>query len=270
MSDDEIGGELDRVLRVALTASGQFAERLARSRADADRTRHAATADAQREAERQLARQIEAGRAVYGAVREPQLWEQPNAQRRLGEALVAAEALQDADPVATPAAQYIRTEARRRQGPDSDGWLAEAVQSYIDDMNERGVPYNSATYQARASQLHQAEQWAKTDAPKVWDTYGSDLMGSDSPDGRRSAENHLIASWRTAVAEGGNGAIHPGSEAAPAASEAAAAAPGSEAAVAAQAFPVSAAADLNSPHRQRRAPAARKSSSRVQQRDRAR
>lgn len=136
MSDDEIGGELDRVLRVALTASGQLAERIARSHADADRNRHAATVDAQRDAERQLARQVEAGRAVYGAVRDPQVWEQPNAQPRLGEALVTAEALRDIDPLAVPADQYIRAEARRRYGVDSDTWLTAAVQTYLDGLNE--------------------------------------------------------------------------------------------------------------------------------------
>lgn len=136
MSDDELGGELDRVLRVALTASGQLAERVARSRADEERTRHTATLDAQRQAEREIARQVEAGRAVYGGVRDPQLWEQPNAQRLLGEALVVAQALREVDLLAGPAVRHVKAESRRRYGPDSDAWLAAGVQSYLDDIQE--------------------------------------------------------------------------------------------------------------------------------------
>ena len=221
MSDDEIGGELDRVLRVALTASGQLAERIARSQADADRNRHAATLDAQRDAERQLARQVEAGRAVYGAVREPQLWEQPNAQRRLGEALVAAEALRDVDPVATPAAQYIRAEARRRQGVDSDAWLAAGVQMYLEDLNDR----------ADQTPTLIREQESPT----------SDVKTSGAAESVGENQTH-----------GGEAPLS------------------AEAAVAAQAFPRSAAEDLNGAQRSKRAPKARKATSRERQQARSR
>lgn len=207
MSDDEIGGELDRVLRVALSASGQFAERIARSQADADRNRHAATLDAQRDAERQLARQVEAGRAVYGAVREPQLWEQPNAQRRLGEALAAAEALRDADPVATPAAQYIRAEARRRHGVDSDAWLAAGVQMYLEDLNER------ADRGPAADELHRPGEATEL----VADIDTTEMLSDGSAD----------------VSADSSSTTQP--------------LPLQEAAVAAQAFPRDAAAELNGP-----------------------
>lgn len=231
MSDDELGGELDRVLRVALTASGQLAERLARSQADAERNAHHATLEAQREAERQLARQVEAGRVVYGGIRDPQIWEQPNSQLRLGEALVTAEALRDVDPVAVPAGQYIRAEARLRHGVDSEAWLATAVQMYLEDLNER----------ADRTPGHDESR------PK-----GADRPGQLAMD----PEPAVMQPHRWAEAEAGASTTQPMSL--------------EEAAVAAQAFPRNATDELNGRARSATTPRARKSSDRTRQRDRSR
>lgn len=138
MAEEEVSPELERVLRTALTVAGQLAERFARARAEQDRARHAATADERREAERSAARQVEAGRAVYGRVRDARMWDQPNAQRLLGEALVVSDAMRDLDPLAVAAHQYVRSEARRRHGRDADAWLATAAQSYLEEVRERG------------------------------------------------------------------------------------------------------------------------------------
>lgn len=246
MSDDEIGGELDRVLRVALTASGQLAERIARSRADADRNRHAATLDAQRDAERQLARQVEAGRLVYGGVRDPQLWEQANAQQRLGEALVAAEALRDVDPVARPAGQYIRAEARRRYGPDSDAWLAAGVQAHMDDANDHAD---------RGSAYQEATRWLAEHDPAAYEAHLRDYDAIEDRTYKPYAQAALVQQVDERKKEVGD-------------------APKPEAAThieqqtAAEAFPVPAAEDLHGSNRRSRHGTARKAPSRERQRDR--
>lgn len=248
MSDDEIGGELDRVLRVALTASGQLAERIARSRADADRNRHGATLDAQRDAERQLARQVEAGRLVYGGVRDPQLWEQENAQRRLGEALVAAEALRDVDPVARPAGQYIRAEARRRYGPDSDAWLAAGIQAHLDDANDQAD---------RESAYLEATRWLAEHDPAAYAAHVADYQAIEDPTYKAHAQAALVEQVDERKKVAGD-APTPG------------VATNVEQQTAAEAFPVPAAEDLHGSSRRSRHGTARKAPSRERQHDRGR
>lgn len=136
MADDEIANDLDRLLRTALTVGGQLIERYSRTRADGQRDRLRDATEARHLIDRERMHRIEAGRAVYGAVRDPETWSRPDAQRNLGEALVAAEALRDVDPRAAVEARYMRAEARRRFGHEGEAWLAAGVATFLDEERE--------------------------------------------------------------------------------------------------------------------------------------
>lgn len=134
---DELDMEMDRILRTAVTAAGQVAERAARVRANQDRLSAEQEATTRRALEQAHKEEVQAARAVYGGVHQTSWFagEEADVQRRFGAALVTAHAMAGVDPVARVAEAHLLREARARYA-DAEGWMAAAVAGYTEAMAE--------------------------------------------------------------------------------------------------------------------------------------
>lgn len=134
---DELDMEMDRILRTAMTAAGQVAERAARIRANTDRLAAEQEATTRRALEQARSEEVQAARAVYGGVHQTSWFagDEAEVQRRFGAALVTAHAMAGVDPVARVAEAHLLREARARYA-DAEGWMAAAVAGHTEAMRE--------------------------------------------------------------------------------------------------------------------------------------
>lgn len=128
---DEVMQDLDRAVRVGLTASAQLAEQLRRRAADADRKQRDAAVEEQRAS-------VERGRAIREEARSHYTkvgWADWQEQATLGdwaEAYQVAHQMRDHDPVAATAHDRIEVEVRRRYNVD----IREALQLHLQQVAE--------------------------------------------------------------------------------------------------------------------------------------
>jgi len=120
---DEIGEELDRVLRVTLTAAGQVGE--AAARRNADRQREAASASQEQAAamQREMAAQRDGARVVSRQAADSRFWDSASA-RDVGQVWEAARSWSEQDPQAAAAADLVRSGVVRKWGIDVDALTA--------------------------------------------------------------------------------------------------------------------------------------------------
>ena len=119
-------------LRIAITAAGQIAERIARARQEAQHRAQAASGQQAREFASRLEAEKQAARTALSAVHRTEWWESATPEQ-VGHSYQTARAWATEDPEAVRAEQRIRDELRTRYGIDADNTGAdpEAVRQAI-------------------------------------------------------------------------------------------------------------------------------------------
>ena len=116
---DEVGEDLDRALRVTLTAAGQVGETLARRSADRQREAAAASREDGERMHRELTGQRDAARLVHRQAGDARWWDSARPQD-VGAVWEAAQAWKNLDPQAAAAADLVRAGVARKWGRDVD------------------------------------------------------------------------------------------------------------------------------------------------------
>lgn len=142
---DGIDEALEGQLRVLVTAAGQVAERLARSREEALRRAEASSEQEARELRSRLEAERRAAQAELSVVHRAEWWDRATPEQ-IGHAYQVATAWAQEDPDALHAGQRIRDEVRTRYGIDVNdaGADPEAVRQRIQIELDRAAADQAA------------------------------------------------------------------------------------------------------------------------------
>ena len=124
---DEIAGEADRLVRAAVMAGSQLAERLARASADRDRKMAGATQDAARQNELQHATHRDIARTLHQQASDPAFWEKAGPER-IGLAFAAAYEWREHDPHAAASLAVLKAGLNDHYGIDVNKTLAGTME----------------------------------------------------------------------------------------------------------------------------------------------
>lgn len=124
---DEIAGEVDRLVRAAVMAGSQLAERLARASAERDRQMAGATQEATRQNELQHATHRDIARTVHKQAADPAFWEKAGPER-IGLTFAAAYEWKDHDPHAAASLAVLKAGLNDHYGIDVDKTLAGTME----------------------------------------------------------------------------------------------------------------------------------------------
>jgi hypothetical protein len=124
---DEIAGEADRLIRAAVMAGSQLAERLARARADRDRQIAGATQEANRQSELQYGTHRDIARTVHKQAADPAFWEKAGPDR-IGLTFAAAYEWREHDPHAAASLAVLKVGLADHYGIDVDKTLAGTME----------------------------------------------------------------------------------------------------------------------------------------------
>jgi hypothetical protein len=124
---DEIAGEVDRVVRAAVMAGSQLAERLARARAERDRQLVGATHEAARQHELQRTTHRDIARTLHRQAADPRFWEKAGPER-IGLTFAAAYEWREHDPHAAASLAVLGTGLKDHYGIDVTKTLAGTME----------------------------------------------------------------------------------------------------------------------------------------------
>ena len=163
---DEINETFESTARVAMTAAGLLAERMARARQQAQHDAQAASEQQARELQTRLDAERGAARASLAPVQRDEWWDNASAED-IGDAWQTANAWRDVDPEADGATGRIRDELRGRYAIDVDSLDAdpEAVREAL-ERRERALAV-AVEERQRAQQEQQTAQLLLRDADRA-------------------------------------------------------------------------------------------------------
>ena len=127
---DGINETFESTARVAMTAAGLLAERIARARQQAQHDAQAASEQQARELQTRLDAERGAARASLAPVQRDEWWDNASAED-IGDAWQTANAWRDVDPDADRATGRIRDELRGRYAIDVDSLDANPEASFV-------------------------------------------------------------------------------------------------------------------------------------------
>ncbi|WP_165962968.1 hypothetical protein [Occultella glacieicola] len=150
-ANDGIDEAFEGQLRVLVTAAGQVAERLSRSRESELRRAEAGSEQEARELQSRLEAENQVARAQAGAVHRSEWWDTATPEQ-IGDTYQVARAWANEDPELARAEQRIREELRTRYGVDVAGTNADsgAVREAIARAEQRRVRAEAERQGARA------------------------------------------------------------------------------------------------------------------------
>lgn len=122
---DEVGEELDRVLRVTLTAAGQLGEAAARRNADLQREAASAAQEQAAALQWEMTAQRDGARVVSRQAVDSRFWDSAT-PHDVGQVWQAARSWGEQDPQAAAAADLVRSGVQRKGGLDVDALSAAA------------------------------------------------------------------------------------------------------------------------------------------------
>jgi hypothetical protein len=115
--DDEIGQDLERTLRTAITAAAQLLEQLFRRQRDKARAVAQANRERAAELEREMVAQREVARATYSRVNDERWWQSAE-PAEVAQVWATAEAWREFDARAGAVADHLREQIQARWGID--------------------------------------------------------------------------------------------------------------------------------------------------------
>ena len=193
---DGINETFESSARVALTAAGLMAERMARARQQAQHDAQAASEQDARELQLRVDAERAAARASLEPVGRDEWWERASAQE-IGDAWETANAWRDVDPDAQRTTERMRDELRNRYAIDVDSLDADprAVQEAL-ERRERAAQL-AVEARERAQQEQATAQLLLRDADRADATQDPDGAQSDR---ERAGEHYDSAERRRDMA----------------------------------------------------------------------